>query len=132
MSEENKALVRRGVEAYNEHDLDAISEMLTTDFVYHGGRGNLGKQAYLQHLERETFATFPDVHVTIEDMVAEGDRVAVRYTFRGTHQGEGLFQDVAPTGKQVDWRLMAIWRIAGGKMAEGWIVADDVMQQLQS
>ena len=123
MSEKNKALVRRGVEAYNEHDLDAIPDMFTADFVYHGPQGDRGKRAYLQNLERSRFAAFPNVHASIEDIFAEEDRVAVRYTFGGTHQ---------ETGKRVTWRTIAIWRFAGGKFAEGWVGTEDPMQQIQS
>ena len=70
-----------------------------------------------------TFITaFPDLHLTIDDMVAEGDKVALRITARGTHQGD--FMGIAPTGKQVTAPGIVIQRLTGGKLAEGWLVND--------
>ncbi len=61
-------------------------------------------------------AAFPDLRLTVEEMVAEGDRVSVRFTARGTHQSE--FWGVPPTGSRVAWEVISIVRIAGGKIAE--------------
>jgi predicted ester cyclase len=63
------------------------------------------------------------MHVTVEDLVAEGDRVTARVTMRGTHQG--VFQGLAPTGKQVEVRAMDMFRISDGKIVEHWCHADD-------
>ncbi len=75
-------------------------------------------------------AVFPDWHPTIEDMIAEGDKVVVRFTGSGTHKGE--FMGIPPTGKQVTITAIAIQRIAGGKIVENWLQADmlGMMQQL--
>ncbi len=71
-----------------------------------------------------TFHTaFPDLSITVEDMIAEGDRVAARVTMRGTHLGE--FMGVAPTGKPVEVRAIDMFRIANGKIVEHWGHADD-------
>lgn len=73
---------------------------------------------------------FPDIKMTIEEVVAEGDKVVFRVTVHGTHKGE--FKGIAPTGKQVTMTGMQIWRIEGGKIVEGWFNRDDLglMQQL--
>lgn len=75
-------------------------------------------------------AAFPGYTLTAEDMVAEGDKVALRATFRGVHRGE--FMGVPPTGKQVAIALMLIYRIADGKIVEHWMNADalSLMQQI--
>ena len=74
---------------------------------------------------------FPDMQYTIEDMIAEADKVVVRYTFRGTHQ-KGEIYGISPTGKQVTHVGSAIYRFAGGKVVELWDIWDalGVMQQL--
>ena len=76
------------------------------------------------------YAGFPDLDHTIEDMIAEGDKVATRFTARGTHQGE--FQGVPPTGKQIVLTGLIINRVAGDRIAEQWHEIDAVglMQQI--
>lgn len=73
---------------------------------------------------------FPDLYGTIEDLIAEGDKVVTRITYRGTHQGE--FMGIPPTGRPVTMTFTGINRIAGGKIAEGWVNFDalGMMQQL--
>lgn len=70
------------------------------------------------------FSAFPDWHETIEDIIAEGDRVWVRITYTGTHRGE--FMGLAPTGKKVTSRAVDIYRVVDGKLAEYWNVTDNV------
>ncbi len=76
---------------------------------------------------KETFAeareAFPDLSITVEDVMAEGDRVAARVTMRGTHMGE--FQGIAPTGKRVEVKAIDMFRISKGKIVEHWGHADD-------
>ncbi|MFQ5857830.1 MAG: ester cyclase [Anaerolineae bacterium] len=128
--EQNKALVRRSVEASNARDPDAYDEFYPEDYVMHlpGGQ-ELGRAEWKQM--GDTFlAAFPDQHVTLDDMIAEGDKVAVRGTNRCTHQGE--LMGIPPTGKQVTYTWMSINRIAGGKIVETWAEHDlmGLMQQL--
>ena len=132
-AEDNKALVRRWFEElFNEAKLDVADEIVTPDHVSHdtstpehppGPEGN----RQLVNLVR---GAFPDGRITIEDLVAEGDRVAVRWTFCGTHRGE--FMGVAPTGKEVEMGAMDLFRVAGGKIAETWSNVDmmTMMRQL--
>jgi steroid delta-isomerase-like uncharacterized protein len=120
MSEQNKALVRRYFELWNAHEVDALGEVLADDAVDHdpynpyGQEGLEGAKKTIQmYLD-----AFPDTHFEIDDIVAEGDRVATRWTATGTHEGE--LMGVAPTGKKSSVTGIAIDRIENGKIVEGW------------
>ncbi len=132
-AEDNKALVRRWFEElFNEAKLHVADEIVTPDHVSHDTStpehppGPEGERQ-LVNLVR---GAFPDGRISIEDLVAEGDRVAVRWTFRGTHRG--VFMGIAPTGKEVEMGAMDLLRIAGGKIAETWSNVDmmAMMRQL--
>ena len=132
MSEENKAIVRRlYCRVWSLGDLDVVDEAVSADFVgYRPGRSNiLGPEGVKEDVLRMCKA-FPDGKFTIEDIVAEGDRVAVRYTARATHRGE--FRGMAPTGKEIRVAGMAVYRIARGQIVERWDNLDQLglMQQL--
>ena len=129
--EENKAIARREGEEYNKRNVAIVDELCASNYVKHaaGGqeiRGPEGAKQFLTML----LTAFPDFHITIEDMVAEGDRVVTRLTFTGTHQGD--LMGIAPTGKQVMWTAINIHRIVGGKFVETWQEGDalGLMQQL--
>ena len=129
-TEDNKANVRRGFEAVNQKNLAVFDELLTPDVVFHSASTTMqGLEAYKQLLSVSVTA-FPDLQFTIEDMIAEGDTVMVRYTTRGTHQG--TFRGIPPTGKQVSGTGMFIDRLVNGKAVEQWINGDDLglLQQL--
>ncbi len=130
--DENKALVRRYIEeVYNKGNVAAIDELLAHDFVHHFLPPGMGtdRESYKQFAAMH-HAAFPDFHITVEDMVAEGDKVVCRWSGRGTHKGE--FMRIAPTGKQVTERAMCLHRVEGGKVAESWVELDQLgmMQQL--
>src|SRR5215210_2906493 len=97
--EENKALARRWFEeVFNSQDLGLMDEIVAADIVNHAGRDLVtmaGREGY-RTLLRQLFVGFPDWHFEIEDVIAEGDRVVVRTTMRGTHRG--VFRGVNPTG----------------------------------
>lgn len=129
-TEENKAVVRRFLEVYSRGDLDGAVEVLSPDIVVHGFPGlPPGRVAY-KGIGAMFRAAFPDARNIVEDQVAEGDKVATRETFRGTHQGD--FMGIPATGKEVVMRAMTIDRIADGKIVERWIQFDQMgmMQQL--
>lgn len=133
-AEENKALVRRVVEKLvDERDFDMLEETHANDFVIHGGVGSdgpvTGREAY-ESAVRGVLEAFPDLSATIEDIVAEDDLVAYRFTFTGTHEGE--FMGVAGSGTRVSWEGMSLARIEDGKFAElrGFPDNLDLMQQL--
>src|SRR5215203_2260677 len=119
--EENKAVVRRWIEAYNERDWQAEAEVLAPGFVAHvsAAPGPLeGLEAWRQFTAPFTEA-FPDLRLTIQDIAAEGDTVAARVAFHGTHRGE--FQGIPPTGKEVSFSSMEFNRVVEGKVEEHWV-----------
>jgi len=131
-AEENKALIRRFTEEFrNRGNLAVADELLAPNYILHAGLGPdiRGPEGCKQDIVTVRSA-FPDFHVTIDDMVAEGDRVAYRWTMCGTHSGE--FAGITPTGKQVTGWGMSIERIVGGKIVETWNRYDtlSLMQQL--
>jgi steroid delta-isomerase-like uncharacterized protein len=131
--EENKALVRRWFdEVFNRQDLAVMDEIVAEDIVNHAGRDLVtmaGREGY-RTLLRQLFIGFPDWHFEVEDVIAEGDRVVVRTTMRGTHQG--VFRGVAATGRRVTWEHIHIFRVIDGKLAEHWACRNDIgiLQQL--
>ncbi len=129
-TEENKALIRRVYEAVNQRNLTAFFELFTPDFVLRNGSMTIqGLEAFKQ-IEGMLLTALPDLHYTIEDLIAEGDKVAVRLTATGTQHG--AFMGVPPTGKYTTVTESAISRIVGGKIAEHWSETDmlGLMQQL--
>jgi len=117
--EENKAIVRRFVEAYNKRNLNLFDDLLAPDYFDHTSK--VGIEG-LKQLMNMAFKAFPDLHETIEDIIAEGDKVWVRITFTGTNTGEWL--GFAPTGKKVTAKNVDTYRIVNGKLAEYWNVTD--------
>jgi predicted ester cyclase len=130
MSEENKVLVRRSW-AESGHNLDILDEVYTPDALWHLPDQDIqGVEDFKQYLTSYLTA-FPDANVTVEDEVAESDKVVNRFTIRGTHQGE-IEEFGPPTGRQMEQKGMAISRIEGGKIVEEWQAYDNlgVRQQL--
>jgi predicted ester cyclase len=119
--EENKAIVRRFVEAYNERKLDLIDDFVAPNYLDHTNK--VGREGLRQLFDVGLIA-FPDWHETIEDIIAEGDKVWVRLSYTGTHKGE--FMGLAPTGKKITSKAVDIYRIVDGKLAEYWNVTDNV------
>jgi steroid delta-isomerase-like uncharacterized protein len=132
-SDTNKALVRRFYEdVINKGDMRLAEDVLAVDYVEHPGLpgGESGLAGFKQFVAMVGTA-FPDLHVTLEDLISEGDKVAARVTVSGTHKGVFL-GSIAPTGKHVTWTGIDLIRIAGGKIAERWNQRDvlGLMQQL--
>ena len=130
-TEDNKALIRSALEEeWNQGNFAHVDELNTSDFVYHTDSMTFqGREPFKQYLSM-LITAFPDLHVSIEDVIGEGDRVVVRCTLHGTHQGEMM--GMAPTGKQVAVTGIAIILIANGKLVEEWANTDTLgmMQQL--
>jgi steroid delta-isomerase-like uncharacterized protein len=120
MSEENKQISRRFLEVFQSGDLDAIDELVAENAVDHdpynphADEGSGGAKKTIQ-MYREAF---PDLEFTIEDQLAEGDKVATRWTATGTHQGEVM--GIAPTGNRSTVTGIVIDRIEDGKIVESW------------
>lgn len=132
-TEENKAMIRRvWEEVFNKGDLAVADEIMATNYVYHGSGGQefKGPEGFKQLITMFRTA-FPDLRITVEDMFAEGDKVAHRATIRGTHKGD--FMGIAPTGKQVTIAAIVISRFVGGKEVEAWANLDQLamMQQME-
>ena len=117
--EDIKAVVRREVEAFNADKLETFDEIISPDYVGHDPaqpepiRGPKGAKEQMGGYR----AAFPDVILTIDQQVAEGDTVVTRWTARGTHEGE--LMGIAPTGKQVTVTGVTIERVVDGKIVEG-------------
>ena len=131
-AEENKAIVRRFWEAIARGDLSVIDEVAAPDIVVHFAglpEPVRGLEAWKQ-LGAAYFAAFPDLQETQEEVLAEGDRVAARVTWRATHRGE--LMGIAPTGNRVTITGIAIARVTDGKIREIWEVSDalGLMRQL--
>ena len=119
--EENKALVRRWIDVYNTHNLDSFDEFIAPDYVDHTNKVD---REGLRQLFIMAFNAFPDWHETIEDIIAEGDKVWIRVNYSGTHTGD--FMGIAPTGNKVTSTGVDIYRIVNGKLAEYWNVTDNM------
>jgi steroid delta-isomerase-like uncharacterized protein len=131
MSEKNKAIARRYVEEFwNENRPELLEALAAPDGVVHSGAGgHVGIEGWKQGTEmlRNAFAGF---HITLEDEMADGDKVIHRWILSGTHQGD--FAGVPATGKKVSWPVIAIFRLSGDRIAEMWTQGDTLglMQQL--
>jgi steroid delta-isomerase-like uncharacterized protein len=129
--DDNKTVVRRWIEAYNNRDTQAEADARAPGYVAHapGLPGPLDSEAWTQFIA--SFAeAFPDLRIEVKDILSEGDLVAARNEFRGTHRGE--FQGIPPTGKEVAFSSIEINRMADGKVEEHWFELDllGLMQQL--
>jgi len=133
MSEQNKAVVRRTFEElWNKGNLQLANELFSPNYAHHDpstpdvGRGPESEK------KRATLYrnAFPDLRLTVEDLVAEGETVVARWSCHGTHKGE--LDGIAPTGKQITITGVTIVRFENGKMVEGWVNWDalGMMQQL--
>ncbi len=126
-----KAMVRRWVEeGVNQGELAAYDAVFADTILSHSRQQTV--QRTVDELKQNNVtvrAAFPDRRRTVEDIIAEGDRVVLRFTDRGTHRGE--YAGFAPTGKPMTLTGILIWRISGGKVVEQWLEEDmlGVMQQ---
>jgi len=133
MSEQNKALAARiPLEAFNQGKLEVIDELISDDSIDHGTLppgippGKEGLKALVKTLR----SAFPDLNITIDLQVAEGDLVVAHATTTGTMKGE--FLGMPPSGKTATWEAIHITRVKDGKIVEHWAVQDNMamLQQL--
>ena len=128
----NKTLVRKLFDEWvNKKNLAAIDGMVTPNYVSHEGGEDTNAEDTKKFLGG-LFRSFPDIHITIEDIVCEGDKVVVRNIWRATDTGG--FGGMPPTGKSVVVEGIVMWRIENGKLAERWAVIDyrGLMPQLSA
>jgi steroid delta-isomerase-like uncharacterized protein len=128
--DENKAIVRTMFEAINRQSLASLDKLMAPGFVLHMHNQQTQGWEVNRHVVEDELKAFPDFHVTIEDMIAEEDKVCVRLEETGTHKGE--YHGLAPTGNRLSYTVAAIWRILEGKIVEGWVIYDqmDFLKQL--
>jgi steroid delta-isomerase-like uncharacterized protein len=130
-TEENKTIARRAVEAINAGDFSLLESLVTADAVDHAVPPGMPptRDSAIQFLTMFRGA-FPDLHYTVEDVIAEGDRVVQRSTARGTMQGD--FLGMPATGKTAAWGEVHILRIENGQIVEHWASVDQLgmLQQL--
>jgi steroid delta-isomerase-like uncharacterized protein len=129
---ENRALLKRFYdEGWNANDISVYDELVTEDFIDHQAVPGMGagREGFKQ-LNVIFRTAFPDVQVHYDGVIAEGDMVSCRWTSTGTHQGN-LF-GIPPTGRSVKVTATVVYRVEGGRLAEGWINRDDLgmMRQL--
>jgi predicted ester cyclase len=130
----NKAAFQRFHDAANTGDIAVISktidELVEPDAVVRTPLpiGATGAEA-LKHIWSMLLRIYPDIHLTVEDLIAEGDKVVGRTTVTGTHRGD--FMGVAPTGKSITYNEMFIFRFANGRVVETWGVVDVYAQMKQ-
>jgi steroid delta-isomerase-like uncharacterized protein len=130
MSEENKALARRAWETIADNP-DVLDEVYDPDVVWHEPDQEIRGLEQAKQFVSTYETAFPDMNVTVEDVIAEGDKVVTRVSIRGTHRGE-TEEFGPPTGRQVELKGITISRIEGGKIVEDWDAYDNLsaMQQL--
>ena len=129
--EDNKATARRWYEeVFNAGNMDLIHELFAPNFVDHDPVNPLPGLEGVRQVVGMYRGAFPDLHITVEDQVAEGDKVVTRYTTRGTHQGP--FMGIPPTGKHITVTGIVITRFANGQEVEEWANADylGLLQQI--
>jgi steroid delta-isomerase-like uncharacterized protein len=134
VAEGNKALADRfHMDVFQEENLNVADEILSPDFVWHGalgpGEDQRGPEG-TKEVASAVIGAFPDRRITHEDIIAEGDKVLIRWSLSGTHQGE--LMGIPATGRRVTVTGFDLFRIEGGKIVEMWQEADQMgmMQQL--
>lgn len=124
----NQQIIQRRVqEIWNQGKLATIDELIAANLISNGQP--IGREGFRQFVTAVRSA-FPDIHFTVEDSLAEGDKVAIRYTGRGTHQG--AFAGIPASGKPVQFSGIDLFCIANGQMAEEWLMYDQLglLQQI--
>jgi steroid delta-isomerase-like uncharacterized protein len=120
----NRVVVRRWYDMmWNQWCFALVDELVSEDLVFQGSLGKTvrGRDGLRRYME-EVHAAFPDFHNRIDALVADGDRVAARLTYTGTHRGPVL--GIAPTGRRIEYVGAAFFRLIGGLVTAGWVLGD--------
>jgi steroid delta-isomerase-like uncharacterized protein len=129
---ESEAVVRRFLdEVITAGNADALPELMAEDVAWHGGSfGEIRSLDEFKEFIGQFLAAFPDLSVTVDDVIAAGDKVVTRLTVRGTHSGD--LMGIPASGAEATWTDVNIYRVAGGKIAEEWFCGDylGMMQQI--
>ena len=130
-AEKNKAIIHRLVRAEEIGDFTTVDELTAPNYVYHNP-ANPEVRTHEEHKQKVLVGlrtAFPDLKIVIEDTIAEGNKVVIRFTFRGTHKGE--YAGIAPTNKRIEFTAINIFRLADGKVAEQWVESNPLSMLLQ-
>jgi steroid delta-isomerase-like uncharacterized protein len=129
VQEKNKELVRRWIEQLDARNLSVYDHLLADEAVVHFPGITMIRDQAVEN-EEIWYTAFPDTRHTIEDLIAEGDKVVLRHTVQGTHQSE--FQGIQPSGRKITVTALLIYKIYDGKIVEIWAEADfaGLMNQL--
>jgi steroid delta-isomerase-like uncharacterized protein len=114
---DGRTLATRYLKGLNDHDPDAVDGFVAVDYINHNAFVDNGREAN-RAFWSSFFTAFPDIKATMDDLVVAGDRVAGRFTYRGTHAG--TFYGVPATGNAIEMRSIDIWRTENGEFAEHW------------
>jgi steroid delta-isomerase-like uncharacterized protein len=130
-AEENRALARRSWEIVSQRNPDLIEEFYPAEFVWHEPDRDIRGYEQAKQFVSTFLEAFPDINISVDDVIAEGDKVVSRYTIRGTHQGETQ-EFGPPTGRQMELEGITIHRFEDGKIVEEWERYDNLsaLQQL--
>ena len=109
-------------QVWNQGRLERLEAIATEELVLHAGRNAVSGRTTLRTIIGDFLAGFPDVKHRIEDLVIEGDRVVTRWRGIGHHRGS--YDGIAPTGREIDYTGITIFRIAEGRIAEAWVNAE--------
>jgi len=115
--QDNKDLIRRWIAFANAGFPGSLDQFIASDYVGHMGNTVIDREE-LERLERQFCEAFPDVRHSVDDLVAEGDRVVLRTTAQATHRGR--FEGIEPTGRAVEFTGLVLYRIKDGRIAETW------------
>jgi len=115
--EKHKDFIRQWVGFSNSGFPGKFDQFIAAEYLGHLGATRMDRDE-LERLERQFSAAFPDAHHTIDDLIAEGDRVVLRTTARATHRGN--FEGIAPTGRSVEFTGIVVYRVQNGRIAESW------------
>ena len=118
----NREIVRRFIAETNAQNFSAYDELLTGDLIQHFPGGIDKDRQVVEENERMFATAFPDIFRTIEDLIAEGDKVVARTSLRGTHLGD--FGGISATGRPIRFTVLVVHRIAEGRIAESWVEFD--------
>ena len=130
-AEENRALAQRSWEIVSQRNPELIEEFYPREFVWHEPDRDIRGYEQAKQFVSTFFEAFPDINISVEDVIAEGDKVVSRYTIRGTHQGQ-TEEFGPPTGRQMELEGITIHRFEDGNIVEEWERYDNLsaLQQL--
>lgn len=124
--EQNKETIRRLTRSFNARDRETFDSCYAEHVTVHAANGKDRTMDHEAHWREVLgmFEVFPDLEATVEHMVAEGDRVFVRWTYAGTHQGKSGSGIIEPTGRHAAWAAWCEYRLEGGRVVEAWNLSD--------